>query len=505
MLQEDFIDRLPEEGARLVARSLLDEARTASRRLLDPRDAEALHDFRVALRRLRSTASAYREQLSGSIPRKRRRQLRALAAATGTARDAEVQIAWLGSRRDRLPRRAWPTVDWLIETLEARRRSAYREVRRPVRERFGRLEPRLREALSVYPMKLGEAPRGIFAGTVADLLRSHVGSLHGALGRIAYVGDSETAHQARIEGKRLRYLLEPLRGNPHADASEAVKTLKGLQDVLGELNDGHVLLGLISRTVREAASQSPQRGRTPAHRRQPGERSVRIAAGQSLRYGLGAIDRLAKRERDRLFRELEQNWLDGRDEPLVYAVESLAAALAARAGPAVEIERKYLLKSLPMRARRSPRLLIEQGWLPGASLQERIRRTESPEGERFFRCVKQGVGLRRTEIEEETSRELFERLWPLTEGRRIRKLRHRVPDGKLVWEVDEFLDRDLVLAEVELTGDAKPRLPRWLEPAVVREVTGDPRYLNVNLAAARPRPPRLAAARRPARGRSSRG
>jgi CYTH domain-containing protein len=56
-------------------------------------------------------------------------------------------------------------------------------------------------------------------------------------------------------------------------------------------------------------------------------------------------------------------------------------------------------------------------------------------------------------------------------------------DGALTWEIDEFLDRDLVLAEVELPDPAaKFALPEWLEPFVVREVTEDPAFQNLNLA-----------------------
>jgi CYTH domain-containing protein len=96
--------------------------------------------------------------------------------------------------------------------------------------------------------------------------------------------------------------------------------------------------------------------------------------------------------------------------------------------------------------------------------------------------VKLGQGLTRVELEEEASAELFEKLWALTEGRRLRKQRYYVPDGDLRWEVDEFLDRDLVLAEVELADPALTvHPPAWLESRIVREVTGEPQYLNVNL------------------------
>jgi CYTH domain-containing protein len=71
----------------------------------------------------------------------------------------------------------------------------------------------------------------------------------------------------------------------------------------------------------------------------------------------------------------------------------------------------------------------------------------------------------------------------LTEGHRVRKRRYLVEDGDLTWEIDEFVDMPLVLAEVELPTEATAvELPGWLAPLVIEEVTGRPEYLNVNLA-----------------------
>ena len=101
-------------------------------------------------------------------------------------------------------------------------------------------------------------------------------------------------------------------------------------------------------------------------------------------------------------------------------------------------------------------------------------------------CANQRVrnaGIRRIELEDETTREVFEAMWPLTEGRRVAKRRYRIPDGDLLWEIDEFTDRDLVLAEVELqSADGKVEPPAWLAPLLVGEVTDDPAYTNFSLA-----------------------
>ena len=56
------------------------------------KDREALHDFRVAVRRLRSVLRAYRRWLGRAAARKARRRFRSLAATTNDGRDAEVQL-----------------------------------------------------------------------------------------------------------------------------------------------------------------------------------------------------------------------------------------------------------------------------------------------------------------------------------------------------------------------------------------------------------------------------
>ena len=133
-----------------------------------------------------------------------------------------------------------------------------------------------------------------------------------------------------------------------------------------------------------------------------------------------------------------------------------------------------------------PPTLIEQGWLPGTALRERLRRSTHPDGTVVcWRNVKLGPAEARVEIDEGTSRELFDAMWPLTAEARVRKQRHVVRDAAYAWEIDVFLDRDLVLAEVELSGlDDRPALPDWLAPYVERDVTGEPAYFNAVLARA---------------------
>jgi adenylate cyclase len=152
--------------------------------------------------------------------------------------------------------------------------------------------------------------------------------------------------------------------------------------------------------------------------------------------------------------------------------------------PDREIERKYLLRELPERVVDAPSLDIDQGYLPGERINERIRRTRGSDGLRYYRTIKAGSGIERLEIEEETSELFFATVWPLTRGCRVHKRRYLVPEAELTWEIDEFLDRDgLWLAELELGSvDDVVVLPAWLRSVIEREVTDDPQYTNHALA-----------------------
>jgi len=208
------------------------------------------------------------------------------------------------------------------------------------------------------------------------------------------------------------------------------------------------------------------------------------------RLGLVSLAAKARIRRDELFGEFEKQWLAKRATDLLHEVNHFADSLtpgeSGHSGDEklpVERERKYLLSDLPPRALESPFAEIEQGWLPGKRLRERIRRLRDDDGERYFRTVKLGSGIERIEIEDESTAEVFAAMWPLTRGCRISKRRFRVPEGDLVWEIDRFADRDLVLAEIELSAtDQEFDIPDWLAPFVVREVTDEPEYQNLSLA-----------------------
>jgi CHAD domain-containing protein len=233
-------------GAARLASLHLEAAERAHRRFGNPVDAEALHDFRVALRRLRSLLGAYRNWLGAAAGARMRRRLRRISRATGPARDAEVAAKWLSGRK---PVAATAELQaWFArrhETGERKRDKALRD--------FPDVSARLRIALERVAglRKPGHEPP-TFAAASARLVEDHVTALVEALAAIGAAGGHETVHRARIRGKRLRYLLEPFAG-PVVFVRGPLRRLERFQDLSGELCDRYTFGRALERAAEAEA------------------------------------------------------------------------------------------------------------------------------------------------------------------------------------------------------------------------------------------------------------
>lgn len=475
MTRQPLLDLPTSDAVGRTATKHLADAESALARLGNRRDTEALHDFRVAIRRVRSLLRAYGRWMGRAGGKKVRRRLRRLGRATNAGRDAEVQLAWLEGERAGLARSERSGLNWLAKRLRATRGQSYRAARREVRQEFRRTRDLLAKRLAAL-----DASEPAFRETFTQLLREQAADLGTRLAAIHDPAAAEEAHEARISAKRVRYLLEPVTRDVPG-LRKPVARLKKLQDVLGELHDMHVLEASLVEALEEVATEKARQLRTLALAGDAA--ALRRARRRDERLGLATLAAKARAHRDALYRALEREWLWNAGKEFFRDLQVQADTIAATTRPPVERERKYLLTGLPGAVASVTPEEIEQGWLPGDRLRERVRRVTDATGDRFYRTVKLGAGVERIEIEEETTRAVFDQLWPLTEGCRIVKRRYRVPEGEFTWEVDAFRDHDLVLAEVELPADRdEAPIPDWLSPVLSRDVTGDPAYLNLTLA-----------------------
>jgi len=148
----------------------------------------------------------------------------------------------------------------------------------------------------------------------------------------------------------------------------------------------------------------------------------------------------------------------------------------------LEIERKFLIKELPNNIADFPHKEIIQGYLAIVDNGTEVRLRKK--GDKCYETVKSGGTKIRTEIEVEITPQQFEKLWPLTEWKRIEKTRYELPLGdNLIIELDVYhgILQNLITAEVEFPTEAASSnfiAPSWFED----DVTNDVRFKNQYLA-----------------------
>jgi adenylate cyclase len=146
-----------------------------------------------------------------------------------------------------------------------------------------------------------------------------------------------------------------------------------------------------------------------------------------------------------------------------------------------EIERKLLVEELPDDLDAWSAARLEQGYLAITDEAEiRIRRADDD----ARLTVKSSPGLSRVEEELALDADAFARLWPLTKGRRLVKVRHtREAAPGVVFELDVYEGALAGLATLEVEFASEDAANAWTPPPWAgREVTADKAYANQTLA-----------------------
>ncbi|HEY6004082.1 MAG TPA: CHAD domain-containing protein [Anaeromyxobacter sp.] len=349
-------DLSAEEGARVVALGLLEEAIAAADAMAAGTGEEPLHDFRVALRRLRSALRTFRPWLEDGVRRRHEKELKRIARSTNEARDAEVQLAWLATKREALASsRQRPGYELLVARLEEQAHRGPDAAR--VAGRFRRAAEKLERRLRAYERKVeaGGDARATFGGVFASLVGDQVSALSERMDAIRGPLDQEGVHRARIEGKRLRYLLEPLRGHARADASDVIGHLKRLQDVLGDLHDTHVLAGELREALADVAAEEARQLHAARYAQDVSDVAIRDRARAGPRAGLLALLRLVCERRDALYADLERECRTGGMDALAAEARAVAAALDSRERRKLVDVRRAAARSARRRSRRPVR------------------------------------------------------------------------------------------------------------------------------------------------------
>ncbi|MBR1815601.1 MAG: CYTH domain-containing protein [Lachnospiraceae bacterium] len=148
----------------------------------------------------------------------------------------------------------------------------------------------------------------------------------------------------------------------------------------------------------------------------------------------------------------------------------------------MEIERKYLLKTIPETLDTYTHYDIEQAYLANKPV-VRVRKRVSPDNKEFFLTVKSTGMIKREEVETAISEDTYNTFLEEAEGNIITKTRYIIPlDDVLKVELDVFngVFEGIIMAEVEFPDEKAAK--KFTPPDYFSdEVTFDKRFHNSNM------------------------
>ena len=235
------------EHLRAFVRAQLDELRSNDPIVRATDDADAVHDMRVAVRRLRAVLRTARPMLERAWSDSLRHELDLFGQLLGAVRDLDVLIEHLadeakelGAGRHRHRGAARAAAIGARSSARTRLREALDD------QRYFLLLDRLEAAARSLPATRADL-------TVEQLARQEFKKLR-ALEKRTSRTDDRQLHKLRIQSKRARYAAELAQSSRGAPAARFVKDSTKLQDVLGEHQDAVVALDRLRRLARAAGS-----------------------------------------------------------------------------------------------------------------------------------------------------------------------------------------------------------------------------------------------------------
>jgi CHAD domain-containing protein len=219
--------------------------------------SDAVHDLRVAIRRFAQAVAVFKPCFPRKESRKIRRRLKTMMALAGEVRDCDIALEILADYGETS----------LEPDLRARRKNAERALLATLRQWVARqFLPQWRLVLEAAT---GELPvEGIAQRELHRLAKGFL--REGKRAAISRANAGEL-HKVRIAAKKLRYGLELFLGLYGPAAEDAMRRIRGVQTLLGNINDCRAVRSLVSSLPGHAkvaaALRRKQRRKTQEFRR----------------------------------------------------------------------------------------------------------------------------------------------------------------------------------------------------------------------------------------------
>lgn len=220
-------------------------------------EPDAIHQMRVAARRLRSVLSSYRDLLGRERSDALRGELKALADSLGDARDSEVMLARLNALLDAQPPHGvrGPIRERINESLTARYDAAHEHALEfMTSSRYFELLDALDGLVREWaPSEVGaaRAKTGLVGVFDRDWKRLR-GSVHHADTLEDRSEHEEALHDVRKAAKRLRYGMDSAYGVLGEEAKKVAKASAAITEILGDHNDSVITAAMIGELAEEA-------------------------------------------------------------------------------------------------------------------------------------------------------------------------------------------------------------------------------------------------------------
>lgn len=264
-------------------------------------DAEAVHDFRVALRRLRTWLKALAPSLDDVPRRGTRRRMRKLWRLASKSRDLEVRQATLAGLGAVATKTAAREATERTLNLSHQVQRARRKLTEAVPDTLPRiavgLSRQLQDDDAGRALDIHDTANPLMAAAMARLLRAKLEKLTRSLDRLQRGSATRRMHAVRIAAKKLRYLLDAFDEQSRL-ATSAVRRLAKLQDIYGSLHDEQLLEDRLANQRHSTLRRDPARTALRRQIRRDTRRARQVARSREIAT--------ARRATERLIRQLER-------------------------------------------------------------------------------------------------------------------------------------------------------------------------------------------------------
>jgi CHAD domain-containing protein len=223
-------------------------------------DIEALHDMRVASRRLREALEIFQFCFPPKIYNRLYERVRRITRALGQARNADVAVDFfiklLAESLELIEQISLQDILRRLAKQQARRRAEMQNELDKVQP--ASLAPRFEKAfdhLATIPLSRQRGSRTALQ-LARRLLAPRLREVFACRRLIKDENDAEGLHNLRIAVKKLRYAIETLDFAAGEHVKENLKFFKKLQTVLGELHDRDVFLEITQQRLDKLQKQS---------------------------------------------------------------------------------------------------------------------------------------------------------------------------------------------------------------------------------------------------------